>query len=83
MFAGIDSQKDTLAVAVVDQVGLAVAVVQEPNTRAGFVRIGELLAKHEVIRVGIEGSAITGVASPHSWRWTGTSPVSGCSRCRR
>jgi len=56
VFAGIDSQKDTLAVAVVDQVGLAVAVVQEPNTRAGFVRIGELLAKHEVIRVGIEGS---------------------------
>jgi len=56
VFAGIDSHKDTLAVALVDQVGLAVAVVQESNTRAGFVRIGELLAKHQVTRVGIEGS---------------------------
>ena len=56
MFAGIDTHKDTLAVALVDQVGLAVAVVQESNTRAGFVRIGELLAKHQVDRVGIEGS---------------------------
>jgi len=55
VFAGIDSQKDTLAVALVDKVGLPVAVVQEPNTRSGFVRIGELLAKHQVTRVGIEG----------------------------
>jgi transposase len=56
VFAGIDSHKDTLAVALVDQVGLPVAVVQEPNTRAGLVRIGELLAKNQVTRVGIEGS---------------------------
>jgi len=56
VFAGIDSQKDTLAMALVDKVGLPVAVVQEPNTRSGFVRIGELLAKHQVTRVGIEGS---------------------------
>ena len=56
MFAGIDTHKDSLAVAVVDQVGLCVARADEPNTRSGFVRIGELLAKHHVTRVGIEGS---------------------------
>jgi transposase len=56
VFAGIDTHKDTLAVAVVDQVGLPVARAEEPNTRAGFVRIGELLATHKVVRVGIEGS---------------------------
>lgn len=56
MFAGIDSHKDTLAVAVVDRIGLPVARAEEPNTRAGFVRNGELLATHRVVRVGIEGS---------------------------
>ena len=56
MFAGIDTHKDSLAVAVVDQVGLPVARADEPNTRSGFVRIGELLARHHVTRVGIEGS---------------------------
>jgi transposase len=56
VFAGIDTHKDTLAVAVVDQVGLPVARVEEPNTRAGCVRIGELLATHHVTRVGVEGS---------------------------
>jgi len=56
VFAGIDTHKDTLAVAVVDPVGLPVAVAEEPNTRAGFVRIAALLAKHQVIKVGVEGS---------------------------
>jgi hypothetical protein len=42
VFAGIDSRKDSLAVALVDQIGLPVARAEEPNTRAGFVRIGEL-----------------------------------------
>ena len=56
MFAGIDTHKDTLAVAVVDQVGLPVARAEEPNTRAGFVRIGKLLAAYQLLRVGIEGS---------------------------
>ncbi len=53
MFAGIDTHKDTLAVAVVDQVGLLVARAEEPNSRAGFVRIGKLLAAYQVVRVGI------------------------------
>ena len=52
MFAGIDTHKDTLAVAVVDQVGLPIVRAEEPNTRSGFVRIGELLATHHVTRVG-------------------------------
>lgn len=56
MFAGIDTHKDTLAVAVVDPVGLPLEAVEEPNTRAGFIRIAALLAKHQVGRVGVEGS---------------------------
>ena len=56
MFAGIDTHKDTLAVAVVDQLGRPVARAEEPNTRPGIVRIGQLLATHQVSRVGIEGS---------------------------
>ena len=60
MFAGIDTHKDTLAVAVIDQVGLPVARAEEPNTRSGFVRVGELLAAHGVSRVGIEGSGAYG-----------------------
>jgi transposase len=56
VFAGIDTHKDTLAVAVVDQVGLPIVRAEEPNSRSGFVRIGELLATHQVTRVGIEGS---------------------------
>lgn len=60
MFAGIDTHKDTLAVAVVDQVGMPIARAEEPNTRSGFVRIGELLAIHQVTRVGIEGSGSLG-----------------------
>jgi Transposase len=60
VFAGIDTHKDTLAVAVVDQVGLPIVRVEEPNTRSGFVRIGELLATHQVTRVGIEGSGSFG-----------------------
>ena len=84
MFAGIDTHKDTLAVAVVDQVGMPMARVEEQNTRSGFVRIGELLATHQVSRVGIEvARATTGDAWPPIWSWTGTGQGWRSSRCRR
>ncbi len=53
---GIDSHKDTLAVAVVDEVGRQVATTEVANTREGFERLVGWLARHRPERVGIEGS---------------------------
>ena len=83
MLARIDTHKDALAVAVVDQVGLPVARAEEPNTRAGLVRIGQLLATHQVVRSGSRGRATTGAALPPISGWTGIGPTSRWSRCRR
>jgi transposase len=62
VFAGIDTHKDTLAVAVVDASGSQLAAAEVGNARAGFVRIAGLLARHHVVRVGIEGSGNSGRA---------------------
>ncbi|WP_409333282.1 IS110 family transposase [Trujillonella humicola] len=56
MLAGIDTHKDTLAVAVIDPVGRPVEVTELANTEAGFDDLEELLTRHQVVRVGIEGS---------------------------
>ncbi len=56
MLAGIDTHKDTLAVAVIDDVGRPVVVAELANTEAGFDALEQLLAQHRVHRVGIEGS---------------------------
>ncbi len=56
MLAGIDTHKDTLAVAVIDPAGRPVIVTEVANTEIGFDSLEELLNKHEVERVGIEGS---------------------------
>src|SRR3954467_2172295 len=56
VLAGIDTHKDTLAVAVIDPAGRPVVVRQLANTEAGFDALEELLDKHQVRRVGIEGS---------------------------
>lgn len=56
MLAGIDTHKDTLAVAVIDAAGRAVATVEVPNTEIGFDTVEALLAAHQVSRVGIEGA---------------------------
>jgi len=62
LFAGIDTHKDTLAVAVVDQLGRQLAAAQLPNTEPGFLELVELLEAHGVSRVGIEGSGNFGRA---------------------
>lgn len=62
LFAGIDTHKDTLAVAVVNENGRRVAAEQVPNTEPGFLRLVELLESHRVVRVGIEGSGNFGRA---------------------
>ncbi len=56
MLAGIDTHKDTLAVAVIDQAGRPVVVTEIANTEAGFTDLEQLLVEHAVTRVGIEGS---------------------------
>jgi transposase len=62
LFAGIDTHKDTLAIAVVNENGHRVAAEQVPNTEPGFLRLVELLDSLRVTRVGIEGSGNCGRA---------------------
>ncbi|WP_241038612.1 IS110 family transposase [Blastococcus litoris] len=56
MLAGIDTHKDTLAVAVIDPGGRPLVVTNLANTEAGFDELEALLAEHHVDRIGIEGS---------------------------
>jgi transposase len=63
VFAGIDSHKDTLAVAVIDGGGRAIVVRQLPNDPAGFAALAALAEEHAVEQVGIEGSTNFGWAA--------------------
>src|SRR3954447_5437248 len=56
MFAGIDTHKDTLAVAVIDPTGRQRAGREVPNTEAGVAQLVDLLNTYQVSRVGIEGA---------------------------
>jgi transposase len=56
VLAGIDTHKDTLAVAVIDDAGRPVVVTELANTETGFTALEQLLVAHAVRRVGIEGS---------------------------
>src|SRR5215218_3140758 len=62
VFAGIDTHKDTLAVAVIDDAGQLLAAREVPNTEQGFVQLVGLFQTHQVVRVGIEGSGHFGRA---------------------
>ena len=62
MFAGIDTHKDTLALAIIDEAGRPKVVDEVPNTNSGFARLEHLLEHHNVVRVGIEGSGSYGRA---------------------
>ena len=62
LFAGIDTHKDTLAVAVIDGTGRRRASEQLPNSEPGFLQLVKLLEAHQVVRVGIEGSGNFGRA---------------------
>ena len=50
MIAGIDTHKDTLAVAVVDDTGQLVAGGDIPNTERGFVQLVNMFDSHHVLR---------------------------------
>lgn len=62
MYAGIDTHKDTLAVAVIDHHGRPLAIEEVANTERGFTELTQLLETHHVLRVGIEGSGAFGRA---------------------
>ncbi|EON22137.1 transposase [Nocardioides sp. CF8] len=62
LFAGIDTHKDTLAVAVVDEQGRQVASREVGNTDDGFADLAALFQRLGVVRVGIEGSGSFGRA---------------------
>jgi hypothetical protein len=53
VFAGIDSHKDTLAVAVIDTAGRVVTARQVANEPDGFTLRADLVAELGVVRVGI------------------------------
>src|SRR5215207_2993380 len=56
MFAGVDTHKDTLAVAVIDHAGRVLRQLELPNQDSGYARLLALLSSHNVARVGVEGS---------------------------
>jgi hypothetical protein len=84
MQAGIDTHKETLAVAVLDDLGRPVEVCELPNTTAGFRRLTRLLDRHEVGRIGIEGAGNYGRAvAAHLVAWSADRRPCRCrSRCR-
>ncbi|WP_392544218.1 IS110 family transposase [Oryzobacter telluris] len=77
MFAGIDTHKDTLAVAVVDAAGRQRAGCEVPNTEQGFTVLAELFTRHRVTRVGVEGSGAFGraVAVHLAVKWSHSADV--------
>jgi hypothetical protein len=79
MIAGIDTHRDTLAVAVVDDSGRLVAGGDVPNTERGFAQLVDMFTAHHVQRVGIEGSGSFGraVAVHLALCWQSGQPVSG------
>lgn len=62
MFAGIDTHKDTLAMAIVDHTGLQRGGIEVDNTPAGFATLITMLVEQHVQVVGIEGSGNYGRA---------------------
>src|SRR5215212_246397 len=77
VIAGIDTHKDTLAVAVVDDAGRLIAGGDIPNTERGFVQLVDMFDTHHGLRVGIEGSGNFGraVAVHLVLRWLPDWPV--------
>jgi len=58
MFAGVDTHKDTLAVAVIDHAGRVVRQLELPNQDSGYVRLLALLTSHNIFSALIATSAI-------------------------
>ena len=71
MFAGVDTHKDTLAVAVIDHAGRVVRQLVLPNQDSGYVRLLALLTSHNVVGWASKGPA-TSAGRPRSTCSSGT-----------
>jgi hypothetical protein len=76
VFVGIDSHKDTLVAAIVDQVGRVGAVASFENHPDGFAQMFAWLRKNPaVVRVGWSARAVTAAKrrwacrEPAGWWW--------------
>lgn len=79
MFIGIDTHKDTLAVAACDPSGQLAEWLEVANGPAGFDAVAALVAVRGVARVGIEGSGHFDRAVAAFLAEAG----SMCAKCRR
>jgi hypothetical protein len=57
MFAGIDSHKATLAIAVIDDAGRLQLPIELDNNSRGHDQLIKTLANAGVLRVGVEGAS--------------------------
>ena len=84
MFAGIDTHKDTLAVAVIDDAGQLLAAREVPNTEQGFVQLVGLFDIHQVVRGVSRARATSAALSPFTSSCAGSLigrlPWSRCPR---
>src|SRR5215203_426233 len=76
VIAGIDTHKDTLAVAVVDDAGRLIAGGDIPNTELGFVQLVDMFDTHQVLRV-------PGVLPGRAWPEAGQCAGVGGADCER
>jgi transposase len=58
--AGVDPHQDTFTVGIVDSNGVEITHDSFANTAAGYCEAIDLLRKHRVVQVGVEGSASWG-----------------------
>ena len=70
MFAGIDTHKATLAVAVIDHAGRVVTQLQLPNQDSGYIRLLAVLTSHQVTRAS--KAPVASVGRPPSTCLSGT-----------
>lgn len=82
MFAGIDSHKGHVGGGAGDQVGPPVARAESRTPAPGSSGSGSWWPSIRWCGSGSKARAITAGGTPPISRWTGTSPMSGCSRCR-
>ena len=72
MIAGIDTHKETLAVAVVNDAGRLIAGGDIPNTERGFVQLVNMFDTHHVLRVASKGRVTPAARSRFTWSCAGS-----------
>lgn len=73
---GVDTHKDTHVAAVVDHLGVEIAVASFPTTNAGYAELSSWLAGHGCVsRVGVEGTGSWGAGLTRYLRGRGVEVV--------